>query len=488
VVRLALFVVVATLAGAAATKLPGHDAPLVIAAGPAALLGFALIRWAGPRWCLAALVITTVFGWSSASTSAGGVNLRATDIPYLAVLGWAFVIRGRLGVRRIDIGQRTLAVFLAVLGISLLPILASSPHGFFDAFVSWARLVETFSIVWLVPYCVGRPSDRRFLIGVVVAACSLELGWAILHAATSGGLSGRLTDGSPGGATGPDTLGLLAAVLAVSVLYGRVPRRRWLRVSLFVLALVSLGLTRSVGGIAAAGLILGLAPISMPRNRRPWGALVLPLRVALLTVALFATVSWLRPYDVPGSSTFGTGTANIRLIYGVDGIDQFLHHPILGVGFQQSSAPSNFSNPAIVADLHRRFPDAMSGVIPDPHRCTSPNPGAQCNSPTSVHDAYVQIAAESGLVGIAAFVVMVLAMGLRIRDLRRRNLEPETARLFRWAVILLVVLMIWWNDNPLYGGHAETVLAALALGTLATPWSALSMTNANRNYRSLPSS
>jgi O-antigen ligase len=484
VVRLALFVVFAALAGAAATTLPGRYAPLVIAAGPAALLAFALVRWAGPRWCLAALVFTTVLGWSSASTSAGRVNLRVTDIPYLAVLGWVLVIRARSGVRRVDIGQRTLAVFLAVLGISLLPILATSPHSFFDDFVSWARLVETFSIVWLVPYCVGRPSDRRFLIGVVCAACSFELGWAILHAAISGGLSGRLTDGPLGGGTGPDSLGLFAAILAVTVVHGGVPRRRWLRVSLFALALVSLGLTRSVGGVAAAGLVLGLAPISMPRNRRPWGALILPMRMALLTVALFATVSWLRPYDVPGSSTFGTGTANVRLIYGVDGIEQFTHHPILGVGFQQSSAPSNFANPAIVADLHRRFPNAMSGIIPNPHACTSPNPGAQCNSPTSVHNAYVQIAAESGLVGIAAFVVMVLAMGLRIRALGRRNLEPETARLIRWAVLLLIVLMIWWNDNPLYGGHAETVLAALALGTLATPWSQLSMTNVNMNYRS----
>jgi O-antigen ligase len=102
-----------------------------------------------------------------------------------------------------------------------------------------------------------------------------------------------------------------------------------------------------------------------------------------------------------------------------------------------------------------------------------------------VHNAYVQIAAESGLVGIAAFVVMVLVMGRRIHALGRRNSELELARLLRWAVLLLIVIMIWWNDNPLYGGHAETVLAALALGTLATPWSRLSMSNANMNYRSL---
>jgi O-antigen ligase len=484
VARLVLLLVLAAVAGAAATTLPGRDAPFVIAAGPAVLLVWALARWGGPRWCLAVLVITTVFGWSAASTSAGRVNLRVTDIPYLALLGWVLVIRARSGVRRVNIGQRMLAVFVAVLCISLLPIVASSPHSFLDAFVSWARLAETLSVVWLIPYSVERPSDRRFLIGVVVTACSVELGKAILHEAIGGGLSGRLSDGSLGGGTGPDSLGLFAAILAVTVLHTSVPRRRWLRWALVALALVSLGLTRSAGGIAAAGLVLGLAPISMPSNRRPWGVLVLPARVLLMLLVLFATLIWLKPFDVPGSATFGTGSANVRLIYGVDGIEQFIHHPILGVGFQQSSQSSNFDNPNIVADLHRFFPDAMSStIIPDSHACTSPNPQTNCNI-TTVHDAYVQIAAESGLVGIIAFVLMVLVMGRRIHGLRRRDLDPEHARLLRWAVLLLVVIMIWWNDNPLYGGHAETVLAALALGILATPWSRLSMTNANRSYRS----
>src|SRR6185312_4145990 len=122
--RLAILLVVAALAGASATTLPSRYAPLAIAAGPAAVLAFVLVRWAGPRWCLAALVVTTVLGWSSTSTSAGRVNLRLTDIPYLALLGWVVVIRARRGgLRRVNIGQRTLAVFVAVLGISLLPIL-----------------------------------------------------------------------------------------------------------------------------------------------------------------------------------------------------------------------------------------------------------------------------------------------------------------------------------------------------------------------------
>ena len=38
---------------------------------------------------------------------------------------------------------------------------------------------------------------------------------------------------------------------------------------------------------------------------------------------------------------------------------------------------------------------------------------------------------------------------------------------------MLIVVLIWWNENPLYGAQPETVLAALSLGMHAVPWSSL---------------
>jgi hypothetical protein len=38
----------------------------------------------------------------------------------------------------------------------------------------------------------------------------------------------------------------------------------------------------------------------------------------------------------------------------------------------------------------------------------------------------------------------------------------------RVAVILVVVILVWWNDNTLYGAQPETILCATFLGMLAT--------------------
>ena len=179
-----------------------------------------------PKWLLAALVVSTFLGWFQFSTSVGRINLRLTDLPYLVLVGSLLFVSGRTRAQRADVGQRPLAVLLLVFGLSLIPVLVVDAHGFFSPFISWARVVETFSIVWLMPYVVKRPSDARFVMGTVAAACTIELGRALIGAITHGQLSDRLQGGN-----GPDTEGLLAAVLIVTVLYGMVPRRPWARAS-----------------------------------------------------------------------------------------------------------------------------------------------------------------------------------------------------------------------------------------------------------------
>ena len=56
----------------------------------------------------------------------------------------------------------------------------------FSPFVSWLRLVQTFSLAWLVPYVVRRASDRRFLLGAITWSCAAELTraltFAVIHA------------------------------------------------------------------------------------------------------------------------------------------------------------------------------------------------------------------------------------------------------------------------------------------------------------------
>ena len=288
-------VIVAVVAG----KVPARFAPLALIVVPVVLGLLVLIRRLEPKWFLAALVLSTFLGWFQLSSSVGRVNLRLTDLPYLALVGSLLFVSARTGPRRADVGQRPLAVLLLVFGLSLVPVLVIDAHGFFSPFVSWARLVETFSIVWLMPYVIKRPSDARFIMGTVAGACAIELGRAVIDTTASGQLSGRLVGGN-----GPDTEGLLAVVLIVTVIYGMVPRRPSARVALVALGVLSLILSRSVGSLIAIGLVLAFAP---PPRRAAHGrrsGLLRPIQLALVLAVVFVVVVNVRSANVPGGDGF----------------------------------------------------------------------------------------------------------------------------------------------------------------------------------------
>ncbi len=456
-----------------AWRVPPRLAPFVLLAAPFVVLVLVLVRRLEPKWFLAALVMSTFLGWYQFSTSAGRINLRLTDLPYLVLLGSVLFVSGRTSVQRADIGQRPLAVLLLVFGLSLLPVLVVDAHGFFSPFVSWARLVETFSIVWLMPYVVKRPSDARFIMGTVAAACAVELGRSLIGAVASGQLSERLQGGN-----GPDTEGLLAAVLIVTVLYGLVPRRLWAQAALIGLGVLSLALSRSVGSIAAVGLVLAFAPPLRRAAHSRRSGLLRPMQlVVVLTVAVVVVVS-VRSSNVPGQQGYSNGSTMARIVAGAAGVALFEHHPIFGVGFSRSELPDVLADPIIVSDLHRWFPTAPDDLFPDVSECltenqlTSAGPTASCQV-GSVHNAYIEVAAETGIIGLLTLVVVALLIRRRVRRLRAQTRDPMILVTLRWATLVLIVVLIWWNDNPLYGGQPETVLAALALGTLAVPWSYL---------------
>ncbi len=419
-------------------------------------------------------VVSTFLGWFQFSTTVGRINLRLTDLPYLVLVGSVLFVGGRISAQRVDVGQRPVALLLLVLGLSLIPVLVVDPHGFFSPFVSWARLMETFSIIWLMPYVVKRPSDARFIMGTVVAACAVELGRALIGAFESGQLSERLQGGN-----GPDTEGLLAAVLIVTVLYGMVPRRPWARVALIGLGALSLVLSQSVGSIAAVGLVLAFAPPLRRAAHSRRSGLLRPIQLVVVLIVVVVVVVSVRSTNVPGEKGFGNGSTMARVIAGAAGIDIFVHNPIFGVGFSRSALPGVLADPAVSSDLHREFPSAPADLFPDvsecliEHQLTGTGPTDLCQV-GSVHNAYIEVAAEEGLIGLVALVVVALVVRRRVRRLPARTRDPAILATLRWATLVLIVVLIWWNDNPLYGAQPETVLAALALGTLAVPWSSLS--------------
>lgn len=449
-VRLAVIALMGGILATRLSSLPDAGPGIYLLAGPAMVaLGYVILR--GPRWSLVALVGCTLFGLYRRSVPVGPVDIRLTDLAYLSLLVWAVRLRGRGRIERSDVGQWFIGLLILVLGLTLFTVLVNGEGGVLSLLVSWARLAVTVSLVWLVPYAIRTPEARRSFFLMVLYLCTASVAFILVQTAFRSGFGERAA-----GALGPNAVGLLAGLVVVGAIHAplRQPSHGWVMGVVGILGLLG---TRSIGAIIATALPLGIYGLTMgnTRSRASKGQLLAPMRLLLLTVGAVGVITTLRPLNLPGSSAFDYSTTAHRLVEASAGYEIFRRHPVMGVGWQRSNLPDVIGDPEISARLHRRFPDVNPEFFPDT------NPG-------SVHNAYVQILAESGLIGILTAGVALVAVRRRVWAVVAASRAGPDAQLARCAVLLLVVILIWWNDNPLFGAEPETVLAATLLGVLAS--------------------
>jgi O-antigen ligase len=177
--------------------------------------------------------------------------------------------------------------------------------------------------------------------------------------------------------------------------------------------------------------------------------------VLLAGVAVFGILQFVRPEVSPGSREFENSSAYQRIVLGSAGLEIFEENPVIGAGWRESGSPKVIGARSLNITLRRRFPETNPIFYPDV-------------TPTSVHNTYIQILADLGLIGFCLFLALIVTVGAHIRRLLRRlgrghELWPQA-----WVMTLgLVLVLVWLNDNPLYGGQPETVLTALLVGSLA---------------------
>ncbi len=401
-----------------------------------------------PLWSLAAVLGATLLGLYTVSIPFGPFDLRVSDAPLAVLMAWAVHLRLQRGrAPRNDVGQLPLALLLIVFGISLLSSYGVARADFLHLLVSLLRAVATFSLVWLVPYAVRSAADRVFVLRALVLAAVFELGRTLLDAVQNG-LPNRLR-----GVNGPNAEGLIAVIVLLAVMNLPLFKPRY-RVLIGVLAATCLVLTKSIASIAALMLVLGIFGLrtSTTTDART-DALLRPARVLVLLVGGLLLIATVRPQDLGSETALRSSSTVARLSYGYAGIRIFLDQPVLGVGWQRSSSPDVIGSAEVVEKVKERFSEVEANLLPSGQRVT-------------VHNAYIQVAAEGGVV---ALLVLLAALVLGRRGLRavvaRAGSETAMARLL---VVEVAAVLIWWNDNPIFGAQPETIMFAVFLGLLAS--------------------
>ena len=427
-------------------RLPSLNPAFYVLAAPVAFALVVLVL-RGPHVALTLVVVGTVFGATEWAVAAGGVDLRATDVGYAAVVAWAVSLRSAgAAPRPSHIGQRAVAVFLVCLGIGLLPVLAGDGRDI-ALLVSFLRFVQTMSLVWLVPSAVRTAGEREFVLRAFVIAASAELSWALLSAEGSVRLQGHL---------GPNAGGLVAVLLLLAVLHARVPANPVLRAATGAVAVFALVQSASIASITAAGVALGVFGWrTRPRDEASERALLLrPARVMLLLISVVGVIALVRPQDLPTSSSFQSSSTAQRTVVGYAGLAIFADNPIVGVGWGRSASQEVIGTPELNERLRERFSEVDRGLFPDQYT-------------TNVHNAYVQVLADAGILGVGGLLVAIAGVAPRVRRLVRRA-DGRDYVVARFATMAVVVVMVWWNDNPLFGAQPESVLFAFFLGLLGS--------------------
>jgi O-antigen ligase len=426
-------------------------------------LAVVAVMAAGPVACIAAIVALTTAGTKVSLGQVGGADPTAADIFFLALVAWWGVAalarmgtspRARRVARRAEVppfGRTAAIAFVTFAGLTLLNVAASEPGQLGESFVSWLRLAQTASLAWLAASVIRTEKALKLVLGAMLLGGLVAIGSAVVEVAASGNFGSRW-----GGLLGPNVIGLLSGLFVVTAAFAPGRRDGWLghRYLLLGIGITGLLLGKSVGAFVATGLALAIGYGF--RNRassvQRLGALIVSIAVAVFMV--FGVVQLVRPSAAPGSEEFRTSSASHRVINGSAAIEVFERHAVFGAGWRRGESPTLTGSPEINAELRARFQGARPDFFPD-------------ENPTSAHNTYLQVLADTGLVGFGLFAMMLVGIAIAVRRLLGRLERGGPLWRLTWTIAMaLLLVLVWLNDNPLYGGQPETVLAAVLVGAL----------------------
>jgi O-antigen ligase len=435
--------------------------PLQIGLGAVGAVVGLVVMLAGPVACLAAVAALTVLRIGPQAAVGGGVDLTAADAFVVALVCW-WLIRTSPERQRGDrdtppaLRVGPVVVLLAYAGLTLLYVAAVDPGRLPVSLVSWIRLVETAALGWFAAEFLQTRRDVTVVLGAIALAGAIAIVVALVGgagAADAGPLGAR-----GGGFVNPNTLGLVSGLLVLMGTFGALGPSSWYRVPLTIWGVVGVVQSQSVGSIVgtSVALVLGLAfGGAGPRRLVAARALRATIALAIGLALAYGVAGIVRPENLPTSQHFNDSSAGQRAVLGAAGLDLAEHHPLTGVGWRRSEEPGVIGDPDLNTRLRARFPATRNDFFPDV-------------TPGSVHNAYIQIAADLGLIGLALLAIVFVSLARQITAVLDRATRRDRAWPQLWFLTWgLVLIVIWWNDNPIFGGQAETVIPALFVGAVA---------------------
>ncbi|HUR84044.1 MAG TPA: O-antigen ligase family protein [Solirubrobacteraceae bacterium] len=341
------------------------------------------------------------------------VSIGPNAAGILVALAWLGTLRAWQPVAR-DVLRRHRGLLaglaLLVVWVTLSLTWASAPAAAVREL--WPFYVAGLLVV-VVATMVSTPRRVRLLAAAFVAGAVLSV---LVGLVTAAGSEGRLE----GGAGDPNFLAAAlvpAVVLAVALCASvRSAHGRLALAAAIVILAAGFAATASRGGMVAA-VVTGLAAIALYRGRRLQVALLVVGGLCLAGASLAASpAAWER---VTSIDTRGNGRADLWHV----AWRMSSEHPVAGVGLDsfRSRAAEYVRRPGSL-----RFVDLIA------------------ERPRVVHNTYLQLLAETGIVGLALFLLVVgacLRAGWRACTRFDGAGEPELAALARAAVLAAVSVL-----------------------------------------------
>ncbi len=429
---------------------------------------------AGPLVLAAALPFLFLHRHYQPAVTTGGVTITLADVALLTVVAAAAFDGRRNGfapLRRARWAMGLLALFLAWILTSL--IWASSNDRTYATgshIVSALKFVEFALLAPAVPLLLRRERDIRVLFAGMTVWCTFITTIAFLQfIGLVDEFQGRRPLQREPSYVGVHELGALSGatltLALAALLVGRWRRRSTVAAVAGGLGVALAAALDSVGGIAVAtATIWGVMRLRGPvPARRTIALCVIVVAVGLAAVSLrgravTAFLEFLGVRAETQQTQTHVQTYAHRTLLGYIGLEIWLDHPIIGVGWQESMEPAAFT-PHLAA-AHRRFPTEPPLAFPAPaHKW-------------GVQNGIIQTAADLGIVGLV-LLLATLASAFRLAlhaALDRTRDPPESALVsLTW---LWVSFAVFTGTGLLAGAAVDTLLwisIGLAVAVSARP-------------------